>query len=282
LRSHEPAPESWYLDPLVARQKGATFLAWIQRSVTPGAISSVLKTDVFEEANGEDRILDVLFSGASRKVGIDIDERIVGKARQKVAGFSALCADVRGLPFEAGSFDVVVSTSTLDHFEVAADLPRSIHELARVVAPGGTLLVILDNPCNPLYPLLKWVTRRGVSPFRLGHTVSARRLSELLRQAGLDVQSCDYLIHNPRLVSTAIILALRRILGRRTDPVISALLSLFELLDRLPTRPFTGCFTAVSARKPIEPRSISPPFAPASSAATFAPESKVLFFFCDQ
>lgn len=191
-----------------------------------------------------------MFPGARCKVGIDIVESTVHKAKQNGGGFLCLCADCRALPFPTGSFDVVVSTSTLDHFEVAADLPRSLKELVRIVRPGGTLLVILDNPYNLLYHPLKWITRRGLSPFRLGHTISRRRLSEELRSAGLVVQDEEYLIHNPRLISTAIYLCVRRVLGGRADAVIRVLLALFELLNRLPTRGLTGCFSAVSARKP--------------------------------
>lgn len=245
--------QSWYLDPLVAQQKGAIFLGWILRSIATRPAADVLKTDVFEEANGQDRILDTMFPAARHKIGIDIEESTVRKAKLVGGDFHCLCTDVRALPFAGASFDVVVSTSTLDHFEIPTDLPRALRELARIVRPGGTLLVILDNPYNPLYHPLKWITRRGLSPFRLGHTISLRRLSSELRSAGLVVENEDYLIHNPRLVSTAVYLVLRWVLGGRADAVIRFLLASFEMLNRLPTRCFTGCFSAVSARKPLHP-----------------------------
>lgn len=249
-----PQPsQSWYLDPLVAQQKGAIFLDWILRSIATRPATDILKTDVFEEANGQDRILDTMFPAARHKVGIDIEESTVRKAKHVGGEFHCLCTDVRALPFASASFDVVVSTSTLDHFEVPTDLSHSLRELARIVRPGGTLLVILDNPYNPLYHPLKWITRRGLSPFRLGHTISRRRLSAELCSAGLVVENEDYLIHNPRLVSTMIYLVLRRVLGGRADAAIRFFLASFEMLNRLPTRCFTGCFSAVSARKPIRP-----------------------------
>lgn len=246
----ETPTQSWYLDPLVARQKGAIFLGWILRSIESRAAADVLKTDVFEEANGQDRILHSLFPGARRKVGIDIEETTVERAKNSGGDFHCLCADVRALPFASESFDVVVSTSTLDHFEEPGDLRRSLRELARIVRPGGSLLVILDNPFNPLYHPLKWITRRGLSPFRLGHTISRRQLAAELRAAGLEVRGSDYLIHNPRLISTAIYMTVRRVLGKRADGVIRFLLAGFEMLNHLPTRSLTGCFSAVSARKP--------------------------------
>jgi len=250
LQPGQAPSRSWYLDPVVAQQKGAVFLSWIRRSLPSASLDSILKTDLFEEANGQDRILHALVPQARRKVGIDIDEPTVHQAHAPGGEFLSLCTDVRSLPFPDGAFDLIVSTSTLDHFEVAADLPRALHELIRVLRPGGTLLVILDNPLNPLYHPLKWITRRGLSPFRLGHTLSARALTAELRAAGLRIHSTAYLIHNPRLLSTALFLGVRTLLGRHASPVIGALLALFELLGHLPTRCFTGCFSAVAARKP--------------------------------
>jgi hypothetical protein len=72
----------------------------------------------------------------------------------------------------------------------------------------------------------------------------------MLEQAGLEVLDSRMLIHNPRLISTILFLALRRLLGRRADGPIAFLLHAFAALERLPTREFTGCFSAVRARKP--------------------------------
>ena len=65
-------------------------------------------------------------------------------------------ADVRDLPYPDGSFDTVVAASTFEHVgmdttaygvpggrssDPAAEVDRALSELARVVAPGGKLLV---------------------------------------------------------------------------------------------------------------------------------------------
>jgi len=252
-----PPSRSWYLDNVVAQQKGAIFLKWI-RSATDGvAPRRILKTDVFEEANGEDRILTELFPEAALSAGIDIQEATVRQAAQNTPGFTPLCADARALPFEDGAFDVIVSTSTLDHFEELEDLRRSLQELVRVLSPGGVLLVILDNPYNPLYHPLRWITRRGWAPFQLGETLSQGQLAAEVEAAGLEIRSRDYLIHNPRLISTALFLAVRRLFGRHADGVIRLLLAAFALLGRLPTRGLTACFGSVAASKPAGPRGSS-------------------------
>ena len=68
-------------------------------------------------------------------------------------GCSSVAADVRVLPFPAGTFDGVLSTSTLDHFEAIDDLHRALGELRRVLRPAGRLVLTLDNPANPLIRL---------------------------------------------------------------------------------------------------------------------------------
>ena len=71
-----------------------------------------------------------------------------------------------------------------------------------------------------------------------------------MRALRLEVVERDWLLHNPRGVSTLVFLVLRRLLGRHADRAIGALLALFSLLGRLPTRSLTACFLAVVARKP--------------------------------
>jgi SAM-dependent methyltransferase len=50
-------------------------------------------------------------------------------------------ADIRSLPFEDGSFDAVYCISVLEHTE---EYPTIIREFARVLGPGGLLLVTFD------------------------------------------------------------------------------------------------------------------------------------------
>jgi len=206
---------------------------------------------VFEEAYGEDQILFDLLPEARRVVGMDVAWSTARAARQRcpAGSFFFLAGDVRELGFPSGTFDLVVSTSTLDHFDSRAELRAAIRELARVLRPGGTLVITLDNPANPTYYLLRWMSRFSWAPFSLGRTASAAELNRSLREAGMEVLGNDWLIHNPRLLSTAIFLGLRRALGAHADTPIRGLLKIFALLGRLPTRRFSACFVAACARK---------------------------------
>jgi SAM-dependent methyltransferase len=248
----EEEKPSWYLDPLVARQKGELYQRLIREWTAGFVPAAVLKTDLFEEAYGQDHILFDLFPTPYTALGLDFSVQTVRRAKDRhrlpQTGFFA--ADVRKLPVESNRIDFVVSTSTLDHFDSREELDDALAELARVLQPGGRLIVALDNPVNPLYFLLRWLSRRRVFPFPLGHTRTRAGLARSLREAGLEVRSTGVLIHNPRIVSTLLFLALRRLLGRSAEGPIRVLLGLFALMDRLPTRGITACFVAACAEKP--------------------------------
>jgi len=49
-------------------------------------------------------------------------------------GLDLRTADAAALPFAGGTFDLVVSTNTFEHL---ADLDGAVHEIARVLKPGG-------------------------------------------------------------------------------------------------------------------------------------------------
>jgi len=249
------AHPSWYLDPLVAQQKQDLHIKLFQRWM-PESASRALKTDVFEEAFGADALLDRLAPLCRTWIGMDVAAEAVrqARARSELPGAHFLVCDVRHIPLRPESLDVIVSNSTLDHFAERRDFETAIAELARLLGPGGRLLITVDNPRNPFFLPLRWLSRLRRSPFVLGYTPSAPVLRRTLQQAGLRVSDTCVLIHNPRGVSTLLFLALRRMAGLRADPLIQWLLDAFAKLERLPTRGFTACFLAACAERPMEPR----------------------------
>lgn len=245
----DQGPRSWYLDPLVARQKREAHLELVAKWADKPA-GRLMKTDLFEEANGGDQLLFDLGRGCDLALGFDSDLKIVARASLRSPGGLGICflgGDARALPLRTGCIDVVVSSSTLDHFRKKSDFAVALQELARVLRPGGVLILTLDNPLNPLYWPLRWLSFAG--PFRLGYTPTPGALRKQLDLAGLEAIGSASVLHNPRVVSTLLFLAVRRVLGRRGDAVIRGLLRCFALLGALPTRRFTCCFYAVGARK---------------------------------
>jgi SAM-dependent methyltransferase len=248
--AHGHRSASWYLDPVVARQKADAFLRLVGQWRDGGETGLTLKTDLFEEANGEDALAPHLGGGRPSLVGLDLDLRTTLVAGRRFPGLrrSTLVADLRQLGLRDGVFDLVVSPSTLDHFASRDELEQALVEIHRVLRPGGVAVVILDNPRNPLYHLLRW-TSSFAAPFRLGTTVGAGALGALLERRGFEVIGYDYAIHNPRGISTLAHLALRAVLGRHAERPIRGLLAAFAWLDRLPSRSITACFVAVGARR---------------------------------
>jgi SAM-dependent methyltransferase len=84
-----------------------------------------------------------------RLVGCDIAQRILDTARATAtrAGLEPelLRANVESLPFEDGAFDLVLCSQVLEH---ALDPAAALRELARVLQPGGTLLLSTDHAGN--------------------------------------------------------------------------------------------------------------------------------------
>ena len=242
---------SWYLDPVVARQKAEVFLGFAERWRDPKAAGQTLKTDLFEEANGT----DALVPGLERRwglLGLDLDFDTARRARARLASagttLAVIVADMRKLGIRDGTFELVVSPSTLDHFATLDELLTALGEVHRVLKPGGIAVVILDNPLNPLYHPLRWLAPL-MAPYPLGRTLSRRRLCAALEAIGFEIVGHDVAIHNPRGVLTLVNLLLRAVLGRFADRPIAGFLRACAVLDRLPTRGLTACFLAVGARK---------------------------------
>lgn len=244
--------DSWYLDPLVALQKREANLGFIERWSEGFRADTVLKTDLFEEANGLDRILFDFDRGQKRTLGFDWTLATVQKASRAGRGSPArlMAADARRLPLPSDSVDLILSTSTLDHFDNREDFTAAVRELARILRPGGRLLLTMDNPVNPTYQLLRVVCALPGAPFTLGYTPSKGRLGADLEAAGLRCSGWEPLLHNPRLFSTLLYMALRKTFGKNGDGAIRFALEGFDRLGDLPTRWLTCCFNAVCAEKP--------------------------------
>jgi len=244
-----PRP-SWYLDPLVALQKRRVHQELIRRWVGVSPRGVVFKTDLFEDAWGLDAIVFDLFDRTDTLIGTDIAENTVATAvRAAPETLRGFVCDLLRLPVAPGAVDLVLSTSTLDHFATRREFEQALSELAAAVRTGGHVVITLDNRHNPAWPILRLASRAGLMPFRLGYSPSLRALQREMQRLGFEILDTAWLIHNPRLLSTALFTLIRRTLPRRADALISALLGAFRLLERLPTRGFSACFYAVYARK---------------------------------
>lgn len=231
----------------------------------PGPLGEVLKTDLFDEAVSPG-LADPLLERATGVTGIDVNPRIRAEAARRRPRIRAVEADVRALPFPDGAFDTVVSNSTLDHFDDAGQIVVALRELARVLAPGGRLLVTLDNPWNPIVALGKALrgaglngawrragarsARLGLAPYYVGATLGRDALERSLAACSLDVVRTGTIVHAPRLVAVVAGSAAERRLGEDGERRFLRALAACESLGRLPTRRVTGHFVAALACRP--------------------------------
>jgi SAM-dependent methyltransferase len=95
--------------------------------------------------------------------------------------------DACALPFPDGAFDVAVSMSTLDHLPTAVARRKAIEEMARVVRPGGHVVVTVANRWNLLYAAgIRKMMREKTLHYGYAYLFSPRELLGLLRGAGLE------------------------------------------------------------------------------------------------
>jgi SAM-dependent methyltransferase len=225
--------------------------ALLARWLPAEAVGHVLKTDAFDEAVAAG-LYPLIASRACRVTVIDVSQPALDAARRRHLKLETVKADARRLPFEAETFDVIVSNSTLDHFEHRGHIAAALRELARVLRPGGTLIVTLDNPVNPVVAVRNHLPFRPARlvPFSVGATCGPRRLRGLLGEAGLEVAEVDAIMHCPRLLAVPLAGVLERRAREDAHRRYLGLLKRFESLGRLPTRILSGYFVAAKAIKP--------------------------------
>jgi 2-polyprenyl-3-methyl-5-hydroxy-6-metoxy-1,4-benzoquinol methylase len=80
-------------------------------------------------------------AGAEEVVGVDLDPATVAHARD-THGVASVEGDVADLPFDDGTFDLVVSFETIEHVK---DPDRALDEFARVLTDAGMLIISTPN-----------------------------------------------------------------------------------------------------------------------------------------
>lgn len=224
-------------------------LRWLPEQPAP----RLLKTDTFDEAVGEG-LIQFLKTRAHTVVGMDLSFQNVQLTCTGEMSIRGACADVRHLPFGEESFDVVISNSTLDHFQTLDEIIVSLRELHRVLRKDGRLILTLDNPANPIIAArnvlpFKLLNRLGILPYYVGATCGPWRLQKLLREVGFEVRDVTAVLHCPRIFA---VLVAKLLCSCAKGPVQQRFLrwlEAFEHMSRWPTRYVTGNFIAVRAEK---------------------------------
>jgi len=122
-----------------------------------------------------------------RVVGIDASGTMIDTARARTIDAEFGVGDVHALAFEDATFDAVRSERVLQHVE---DPPRAVREMARVVRPGGR--VLLTDPDHHQADVATdhhdvWLAIRMHGAGAVRNPQAGLRLREWLLDAGLEV-----------------------------------------------------------------------------------------------
>jgi len=226
---------------------------WLAERLRGRWFQNALKTDLFEEAVGEG-LCGWLADRGTLCFGVDLSAGLAAAAADR-SGVNAATADVRRLPFSDAAFDAVISISTLDHFTSTGEIHHSLHELSRLLRPGGHLYITLDNADNPLVRLRNSLPQGlrelgGLVPYFVGATLNMKELCGMLEGCGLRILHRDSLMHCPRVAAVRVAALCSRWGDGAPAAFLRRLLLACEVLWWLPTSRWSGHFIAVTAVRP--------------------------------
>ncbi|MFC1992495.1 class I SAM-dependent methyltransferase [Chloroflexota bacterium] len=248
-----------YTNKIIAEHKRNTYLRLIKEWANLASAHRILKTDLFAEAFGPEQFLFYLAQDTGSIVGIDISYEVVLRAMRQAANNNVdpglyLCGDVRALPFQDGSFDLIISDSTLDHFPTEIDIINSLKELWRVLVAGGSLILTIDNKSHLTYPpyvIISLSMKLGLLPYFVGRTLSSSKLTRVLEDIGFDVERKTAVFHYPH--PDALVRwsesTLRKISRGKLDNIIRKGLACLDRMEGKRLQYLTGRYLAVKAVK---------------------------------
>ena len=101
--------------------------------IVPGAV-------VVDVGTGTGFLAEAALDAGARVIGVDTSDGMLEQVRSRLSerAFEARAGEVDALPVDAGSADAVLANMVLHH---APDPPHAIREMARILKPGGILVV---------------------------------------------------------------------------------------------------------------------------------------------
>lgn len=252
-------PDKGYANQLLGEEKRRTYIELISRWAELTPRQRILKTDLFSEAFGVEQFFFDIIPAKSDVVGIDVSMEIVAEARNEARSRGLdtggyLCCDVKKLPLQDNSVDLIISDSTLDHFPTEAEIVTALGEMGRVLKEGGTLILTIDNQSSLTYPpyfLIQLWMKLGLSPYFIGRTLSLPRLRRSLTKIGLSIEAITAILHYPHPDGLVRWLerSLRSLSRGRLDNAISKTLAGLNRLEGSRIKYLTGRYLAVKVVK---------------------------------
>jgi SAM-dependent methyltransferase len=127
---------------------------------------------------------------AWRMTGVDLNPDMIALLRERGELDDGIEGRAGELPFEPGSFDVVLYRLVLHHIAYQGPLGPVFDEAARLLRPGGALVAVEPGLWHPVGAGLALANRAGLGPAVHGTPddipLSPRTLAAEARAAGLD------------------------------------------------------------------------------------------------
>jgi len=121
---------------------------------------------------GTGMLLDELARRGEFVVGIDSSPEMLELARKRRGSLALVLADADHLPFIDRSFDAVVSVTLLQNMPNPA---ATVREVARVMKPGGIVIMTTLRHKHSLGELEHWIRAAGFKPLSSGEVGIGRR-----------------------------------------------------------------------------------------------------------
>ncbi len=133
-----------------------------------------------EVGSGEGRVARDLASLGHRVTAIDSAPTLLEAARHTGEAGNYLLADAAALPMADASFDLVVAYNSLIDVQ---DMPATVREASRVLAPGGHLCMCVTHPISDAG---QFISRDPKARFVIdGSYFGRRRFEDTLERNGL-------------------------------------------------------------------------------------------------
>ncbi|MER8041656.1 class I SAM-dependent methyltransferase [Streptomyces sp. NPDC094032] len=162
------------------------------------AILDSLPTGVaLDAACGTGRQTEALVARGHRVIGVDQSPEMLAKARERAPEAEFRVGRLEDLPLDDDSVDVAVCSLAMTHLP---DLKAGVSELARVVRPGGRIVVSDMHPfVIALQGQCLFVHDADRLAFVRNHVHLPGRYLEAFTEAGLRVRGCREPLFNGRL-----------------------------------------------------------------------------------
>jgi len=167
--------------------------------------------------------------------GVDMSQAMLIVARRRAADASVKVelnrGDIQALPFEDDTFDIVTAITVLC---IAPDPQQAVDEMARVLTPGGRLVIGELGRWNTWAAWRRLRAWLGSKTWRQATFRSSRELIDLAHQSGLHVEDVRGAVYYPPVSPGARLLAR---LERRVEPITTTLGAAFVAISAVkPTR----------------------------------------------